>query len=70
MFDFFNQVLGFIQTVFDFFISLVESLILGISLLVSSIDLPLLLVGYVPPILGSAIVVCFSIYIIKFLIGR
>lgn len=70
MFDFFDKILGFIETVFTFFLNLVQSLIQAVVFLGSSSSFVLSLIGFMPTIIGTAITCFFAVYVIKFLIGR
>lgn len=70
MFDFFAKVLGFIETVFEFFINFIESLFKSIEILAKSVIFPFELVGFLPSIIGSALIIVVSLGVIKFLIGR
>ena len=70
MFDFINQVLGVIETVFEFFINLVESLFMALEVLSKSIVFPLELSGYMPSVLGSAMAIVVSLAVVKFIVGR
>lgn len=70
MFDFFGTILGWLQTLANFIVSLVESLILAIVALSASSSLPLTLVSYMPAILGASITIAVAVMVVKFLIGR
>lgn len=70
MFDFFEKVLGFIQTVFDFFINLIKSLLMAFNVLAEAIRVPIYLSGFLPAILGAALLVVVSLAVIKFIVGR
>lgn len=70
MFDFFNQVIGYIETAFNFLLNLIESLLQAIGFLVSSIPFVMAIVPYMPAIIGSCIVMALSVAVIKFIIGR
>lgn len=70
MFDFFEKVLGFIETVFEFFINLVESLFMALEVLAKSIVFPLELAGLMPSIIGSAMTIVVSLAVVKFIVGR
>lgn len=70
MFDFFEKVLGFIETVFEFFINLVESLFMALEVLSKSIVFPLELAGLMPSVIGSAMVIVVSLAVVKFIVGR
>lgn len=70
MFDFFGTILGWLQTLANFIVSLVESLILAIVALSASSSLPLTLVSFMPAILGASITIVVAVMVVKFLIGR
>lgn len=70
MFDFFDQILGFIESVWQFVINIINSLVIALETLTTAVRLPLELVAYVPGILGSSIVVVVSLAIVKFIVGR
>lgn len=70
MLDALNQILGFFQSVFDWFLSFIESLAFAVNSVSASVEYTLLFTGLVPSIIGSAIIVFLSVYIVKFIIGR
>ena len=70
MFDFFNQIIGFIETVFEFFINFLESLQRLFELVVKGIAVPIELLGLLPSFLGSALLVFIVVGIIKFIVAR
>ena len=50
--------------------NIVEALITAVGMVTSAVQLPLGLVGYMPSIIGSCIVVVVAFGVVKFLIGR
>ena len=70
MFDFFDKVIGYIEIAFEFLFNVVESLITFITLIPNAMSLPLHLVGYLPTIIGTAVVSVMAIGVIKLLAGR
>lgn len=70
MFEFFDQILGYIEMFFTFFTNMVRSLGMAFTLLTTSISFPMTLTEFMPPLIGSAVVVFVSIYVVKFIIGR
>lgn len=70
MFDFFATVTGWLVTIGNFFISLLESLLLAIVALTSASSLPLFLIQFMPAILGASISIVVSVMVVKFLLGR
>lgn len=67
---FFSEVLGMIEYLWDFFLNMVKSLLLAINFLITGWDTVLFLTGYLPAIIGSALVIFLVIFLIKFLLGR
>ena len=70
MFDFFEKILGFIETVFEFFINLVESLFMALEVLTKAVVFPIELSGLMPSIIGSAMLIVVSLSVVKFIVGR
>lgn len=70
MFDFFGEILGFVSSVFQFFVNLVESLIQAVVFMASGVGFATAIVPFMPSIIGTAIVIFLAIFVIKFLIGR
>ena len=70
MFDFFEKVLGYIQSFFDYFVSFLESLITALNVLINSIAFPLQLSSMLPAVLGSCVVIVVAIAVAKFIAGR
>ena len=70
MFSFFEQVTGWVNTLFQFFINLIESLLQAVIFLSSAIPFSTHLTVYMPSIVGSSIVCVVAIFLIKFLLGR
>lgn len=70
MFDFFNQIIGYVETAFDFLLNFIESLITAVVFVSNSSAVVLSMAGFMPTIIGTCLVIVVSISIIKFLIGR
>ena len=70
MFKFFDQVLGFFETLFSFFLNFIESLLMALAVIAESIIYTPVLVGLVPAVVGSAVTIGIAIYVVKFIIGR
>lgn len=70
MFDFFSKILGYVEVAFDYLLNLIDSLLMAVGFLATSSSFAFTLVSYMPPIIGTAIVVFLAIFLIKFLIGR
>lgn len=70
MLEFFDQIIGFIESVFQFLINIVESLILLIAVIPGAIALPLTLAGYLPGIIATAVMSIVAIGVAKLIVGR
>ncbi len=70
MFDFFEQILGNVAMVIDYFIGLVHSLISFVGVLAGAVVLPQTLIGYMPALLGTAVLSVISVGVVKMIIGR
>lgn len=65
-----QEILGGLGFIVTFAINIIKTLLMVIGFLASSISFPMSIVPYMPPIIGTAIVVFLAIFIAKFLIGR
>ena len=70
MFDFFEKILGYIESFFEYFVNFCESLFEALGVLASSITFPVFLAGHLPSIIGSCVIIVTSLAVVKFLIGR
>lgn len=70
MLDFFGKIIGYIETVWNLVIGFVQSLLMSIKFLLTGTDAVLYLVGFLPAIIGSCIVIFLFIHILKFILGR
>ena len=70
MFSFFDQVASILEAVFRYFVNLVESLVMAVWFLFTSLSFPTQLVPYMPAIIGTAIPITLAVCVIKFLVGR
>lgn len=68
MFEFFDGILGFFETIGQFIQNLIGSLIMAVTFMTNSVNFSLALIQYVPAIIGSAIVIFLAIFIIRFLL--
>lgn len=70
MFDFFSKILGYVETVFEYFLNFIDSLFMAVNVLGNSTSLPLFIAGFVPEILSAAILVVVALAVVKFIVGR
>lgn len=70
MFDFFGQVIGYIETVFNYFLNFIESLIMAIAFVGHSGTIVVSMSALMPAILGTCVVITVALAVVKFLIGR
>lgn len=71
MFDFFDTIINFLQTIWDVIINLIESLITLLNVAVTSLTLPAWLISLqFPAILIASISAVTAISIAKLIVGR
>lgn len=70
MLDFLADIVGFLETVWQFLESFFHSLITALNVLATSITFPLSLVTYLPVIIGTSVTIIVSISVVKFILGR
>ena len=70
MFDFFSKILGYIEILWDYFLNMVESLFLALTVMTQASSFTLGLVKFMPSIIGAAIVITFGIYAARFIANR
>ena len=70
MFDFFSQVLGFLEAIWEFFLQLLDTLLVAVQLLAQAIIFPIELVGFLPAFFGTCLLITISICVVKFILGR
>ena len=70
MFAFFDQIIGYIELIWNFVLSFFKALGFAISALVSSITIPTTLIAYLPTFLGASVSIVIGVYLVKFLLGR
>lgn len=68
MVDFFTSIGNGILTIVQFIVNLVDSLLTAIAILAQSSGMIASLMTYFPAILGSAVAVTSSIFIVRFLL--
>lgn len=70
MFDFFDKLIGYVSVAFEFFLNLIESLLMAIGFMGTSVSFVGSIIMYMPSIIGTAVAIFLAIFVIKFLIGR
>lgn len=70
MFDFFNQLIGYIEVVFNYLYNTVTSFIMALGFLATSLSFPQAILGSLPPIIASSVLCVMAVYVIRFLIGK
>lgn len=70
MFEFFDQIVGFIETIWTVVINLINSLITAFSTLLVVISFPVTVMPFLPAILFTSLSVCIGIGVLKFVLGR
>lgn len=67
MFEFFDQVLGYLQFLFDYFYGVVSAFLNAALVLITAMQIPNTLAGFLPGVLGAAVVITSAILILRFL---
>ena len=70
MYDFFNQLLGYVEMFFQYLSNFAMTLIYAMQMITTAIALPKHLIVSLPWMLGSAIVIFLAVYVVKFFVGR
>lgn len=70
MFDFFDMIAGWLDSIVNWVGSFIDHLLLLLSLLQQLSSLPLVLAGFMPPLIGTAVIATLLIFALKFLLGR
>lgn len=70
MFDFFDQVLGILNTAWTFFTNIINSLILAFDTLSNAVMLPAELALFMPSVISSCVIIMLALAVVKFLVGR
>lgn len=70
MFDFFDKIIGFFETIWDVVLNLVDGLITALEVLANMIAFPVVLYPILPAFLVSAVSITIAIGAVKFIIGR
>lgn len=66
--DWFSYIGEIVTVAFDYFLNIVGSILAAMNLIIASINFPLDLVGFLPSVLGTAVIVTLAIAVINFLI--
>lgn len=68
--SFFDSIIVFFSFFWTFLRSLVEGLLLFVSVMSSALTLPVFWAGYVPGIIYSSVLIVVSVAVIKLIVGR
>lgn len=70
MFDALSKILGFIETLFNFVLNIINSLFMALQMIASVITVPTFVASFLPPVLYSAVLIFTAVFVVKFIIGR
>lgn len=70
MFEFFDMIAGWLDTVANWIASFFDHLMLLLTLLQSLSSFPVVIAGFMPPLIGTAVIATLLIFALKFLLGR
>ena len=69
MFSFFSTVVDFFAMIWDFVSNLLSGMVTAMEVLAKAVTLPPLLVGFVPSIIASSMLIVGSVGMIKLIVG-
>lgn len=69
MLGFLDWIVNLIETLFSFLINTIESLITFLLVLNDSLQLPFMLIGFAPAIIGASISAVVAIGVVKLILG-
>ena len=70
MFDFFEKILGYVESFFEFFVNIAENTFTVLEVLTKAVVFPTELAGIMPNLIGACMLTVVSVSVIKFIIGR
>ncbi len=70
MLNFFDWIVGFLETIGEIITMIIDSLLTAITVIGTAVIFPVYLTGLVPQILLTATLALISLAVIKFLLGR
>lgn len=70
MFDFYDKIIGFFETLGQFLWNMIEGLLLAIRVLSTGLAFPAMISAFVPAIIFSSTLIVITFAVIKFLLGR
>lgn len=69
MLNFFDAIVSFFNAIWQFVCNLISSTLLAIQVISVSLAIPVWLVGFVPAVIGSCIIVVAAIGVLKLVLG-
>lgn len=70
MIAFFESVIGLLNNFWEIVTNFFSTLAHALVMVNTSLALPVRLLGYLPTVLGSAMMVFIGVYVVKFMLGR
>ena len=70
MFDFFDKIIGFVEQLWEFLVNMVNSLITAMETLLIVVQIPTILLPFLPSFIMVSVTIVISFSVIKFVIGR
>ena len=70
MLDFITQILGYVEMLWSYFVNFLTTLLLFFDTVAGAMALPLGMIGYLPPMIGTAVTVVVSVSVVKLILGR
>lgn len=70
MFDFFETVINYIETFFRFIVMMIQNIISALTYLVTAQQSIMVIVGYMPAVIGGACMAFIAIGVMRFLLMK
>lgn len=63
-----NSIIGFLQSSWDLLVNTIETLLMACFFVSNSISVTLSLVGFLPAIIGTALLITIAVFVVRFLL--
>lgn len=65
-----SEIGGIILAFAQFFIQLIETIFLSVKFLLNAVELPIVLIGFLPSVIAAPMLIILALLVVKFIIGR
>lgn len=70
MFDFFNTIAGYFETLWNMIVNLIQSLLMAVGMVGSSMYFVTSLVAFIPPLIATGIIIFIAVFVVRFLLMK